>query len=88
MANNPLYISKIRLMLRLYAQCMSKHQIAERSSTSRITLKKHLTAYETSGLTPDSVEQFSDKELEDLFVTTQRSPVNERLQALEAYFLL
>lgn len=86
MANNPLSMSKIRLILRLHAQGMSKHQMAERSGTSRNTLKKYLAAYAASGLTPEAIEQCSDKELEDLFVAPQHSPVNERLQTLIAYF--
>lgn len=86
MANNPLSMSKIRHLLRLHAQGMSKHQIAERSGISRNTLKKYLAAYAASGLTPEAVEQCSDKELEDLFVAPQNSPVNERLQTLIAYF--
>lgn len=65
---------------------VSRHQIAERSGTSRNTLKKYLAAYEVSGLTQEAIAQCSDKELEDLFVAPHHSPVNERLQTLITYF--
>ena len=86
MSNHPLSMIKIRLILRLHDQGVSRHQIAARSGTARNTLKKYLAAYVASGLTPEAIAQCSDKELEELFVAPQHSPVNERLQQLTHHF--
>jgi transposase len=82
MANNPISMIKIRLILRLHSQGCSKLQIAGQAGIARNTLKKYIKAFISSGLSFEEINELSDKELEDLFVKPEDRPLNERLQAL------
>ena len=63
MANKKTDMSKIRQMLRLFAQGESKLKISELTGVSRNTLKKYLKIYTRLGLTPEIVESLSDHEI-------------------------
>jgi transposase len=51
-------------MLRLHAQGESKLKISELTGVSRNTLKNYLKIYARLGLSLQSVEQYSDQELD------------------------
>lgn len=82
MANNPISMIKIRQILRLQSQGLSKLQIAAQTGIARNTLKKYIKEFISSGLSFEEINELSDKELEDLFVKPEDRPVNERLQTL------
>jgi transposase len=82
MANNPISMIKIRLILRLHSQGYSKLQIAGQAGIARNTLKKYIKEFISSGLSFEEINELSDKELEDLFVKPEDRPLNERLQTL------
>ena len=67
MANKKTDMSKLRQMLRLYAQGESKLKISGLTGVSRNTLKKYLKIYETLGLSMPCLEEKSDQELDRLF---------------------
>jgi transposase len=81
-ANNPISMSKIRQVLRLFDQGRSKLQIAEQTGISRNTLKKYLKQFTDSKLSFEEISALSDKDLEDLFVKPPERTVNEKLQTL------
>ena len=56
MANKKTDMSKLRQMLRLYAQGESKLKISELTGVSRNTLKKYLKIYQRLGLTPQDID--------------------------------
>ena len=67
MANKKTDMSKLRQMLRLYAQGESKLKISGLTGVSRNTLKKYLKIYERLGLSASCIEEKSDQELDRLF---------------------
>jgi len=67
MANNPISMSKIRQILRLYGQGESKLAITRLTHVSRNTLKKYIHDYELLGLTNDDLESLTDANLDELF---------------------
>src|SRR4030066_391242 len=67
MANKKTNMSKLRQMLRLYAQGESKLKISELTGVSRNTLKKYLKIYAQLRLSIAYIEQQSDQELDHLF---------------------
>jgi transposase len=86
MANNPISMIKIRQILRLQSQGLSKLQIAAQTGIARNTLKKYIKEFISSGLSFEEINELSDKELEDLFVKPEDRPLNERLQILFSLF--
>jgi transposase len=86
MANNPISMIKIRQILRLQSQGLSKLQIAAQTGIARNTLKKYIKEFTSSGLSFEEINELSDKELEDLFVKPEDRPLNERLQTLFSLF--
>ena len=77
---------KIRQILRLQSQGLSKLQIAAQTGIARNTLKKYIKEFISSGLSFEEINELSDKELEDLFVKPEDRPLNERLQILFSLF--
>jgi len=86
MANNPISMIKIRQILRLQSQGLSKLQIGAQTGIARNTLKKYIKEFISSGLSFEEINELSDKELEDLFVKPEDRPLNERLQILFSLF--
>ena len=72
---------KIRQILRLQSQGLSKLQIAAQTGIARNTLKKYIKEFTSSGLSFEEINELSDKELEDLFVKPEDRPLNERCNA-------
>lgn len=89
MSNNPISMSKIRHILRLFRQKRSKRLIAEQTGVSRNTLKKYLKDFDGCGLSYEQLEALSDKDLEDLFIRPlDQQPVRpaDRVAELLALF--
>lgn len=86
MANNPISMSKIRQILRLYTQGRSKLQIAMQTGVSRNTLKKYIKEFTERGLSFLDVNELSDKELESLFVKQEEILVNDNQRILFSLF--
>ena len=79
-------MAKIRHILRLYSQGRGKLQIAEQTGVARNTIKKYIKEFEQSTLSFEQINELSDKDLEDLFVSREEKPLNEKLQALFSLF--
>lgn len=86
MANNPISMSKIRTILRMYAQGRSKLQIAAQTGVARNTLKKYILAFNRTRLHIEQIDQLSDKELERLFIKQEDKALSEKLKHLFALF--
>jgi len=86
MANKKTDMSKLRQMLRLYAQGESKLKISELTGVSRNTLKKYLKIYIRLGLTPEAIERCSDLELDQLFGDNLLPEPSDKYKTLEAFF--
>jgi len=86
MANKKTNMSKLRQMLRLYAQGESKLRISALTGVSRNTLKKYLKIYSRLQLSIAFIEQQSDQELDHLFGENLLPEPNDRYKTLEPYF--
>lgn len=86
MANKKTTMSKLRQMLRLYAQGESKLRISELTGVSRNTLKKYLKIYAQLGLNLTEIEKKSDQELDQLFGECQLPEPCEKYKVLETFF--
>ena len=86
MANNPITMNKVREILRLYTQGVSKLSISEQTGTARNTLKKYIHNFRVSGLTYDKTAAMSDKELDERFGCAPLTFPNERLISLNKLF--
>jgi transposase len=86
MANKKTDMSKLRQMLRLYAQGESKLRISDLTGVSRNTLKKYLKIYTRLQLTATLVERQSDQDLDHLFGENLLPEPCERYKTLEPYF--
>ena len=86
MANKKTTMSKLRQMLRLYAQGESKLRISELTGVSRNTFKKYLKIYAQLGLNLTEIEKKSDQELDQLFGECQLPEPCEKYKVLETFF--
>lgn len=86
MANKTIDMSKLRLLLRLYAQGYSKKAISARTGIARNTVKKYLLHFLGLRLTLDRVNELTDTALEQLFSGKEQKDdiPNERYTTLEA----
>jgi len=86
MANKKTDMSKLRQMLRLYAQGESKLRISELTGVSRNTLKKYLKIYARLALSLQAIEGHSDQELDHLFGEDFLPEPSDKYKALESFF--
>lgn len=85
MPNTPITMSKLRTIIRLYEDRRGLKTIAEMARTSRNTVKKYVSRWNTLDLSYDEFQRKSDAELNELFCVLD-SPVisNPRMDALVA----
>jgi len=86
MANKPIIMSKIRQILKLYAQGIGKKKIAERLSISKNTVKHYLEFYLQLKFPLSEIDQMSDLELNNVFHPPQSKEIGERLHRLYEFF--
>jgi transposase len=86
MANKKTDMSKLRQILRLYANGEKKLKISELTGVSRNTIKKYLKIYLRLGLTLQDVEMFSDHELDQVFEENMQPEPSDKYKALEVFF--
>lgn len=67
MSNNFITMSKLRQILKMYSQSLSKLYIAETTGVSRNTVKHYLRTFHSLGKSFEELDPLSDKELDDLF---------------------
>jgi transposase len=86
MANNPIFMSKIRQILRLYFQKQGKKVISEQTGVSRNTIKKYLKIFKSLKIPFDELSKLSDSELEKLFIKKSAREPSERFVQLHSIF--
>lgn len=86
MANNPITMSKIRHVLRLYFQKKGKKAISEQTGVARNTIKKYLKIFRSLNIPFDELNKLSDSELEKHFIWEEPKESSERLDQLHAFF--
>lgn len=89
MSNKLIIMSKVRSIIRLYTEGVSKQSIGERTGLPRNTVKKYIRLFLASGKTLEEVGLMSDTDLEQLFLEmTARHYIEDepRYKAMEACF--
>jgi len=78
-------MKKVRLIIRLYTEGVSKRTISEKSGCSRNTVKKYIRQFIALGMTFDELNKLSNTSLEELFKSEPPSP-GKKLETLKSYF--
>lgn len=82
MANTPISMSKLRQVLKLHTQGVSKLQISTSTGLSRNTVRKHLAIFTELGTTWEALSSLSDKELHEFFRLEPVIDLDERIKML------
>jgi len=89
MSNKLIIMSKVRNIIRLYTQGVSKQSIGKRTGLPRNSVKKYIRLFLSSGKSPEEIEQMGDTALEQMFldmVPRHHIEKDVRFQTLEAFF--
>lgn len=78
-------MKKVRLIIRLYTEGVSKKTISEKSGCSRNTVKKYIRQFIALGMTFEELNKLSNTSLEELFKSEPPYP-GKRLETLKSYF--
>ena len=82
-------MSKVRSIIKLYTEGVSKKSIGERTGLPRNSVKKYIRLFLASGKTPEELDRISDTELEQLFldmVPRYHIEDDPRYKALHEFF--
>jgi transposase len=82
MSNNLIKMTKIRSILRLYTQGVSKKTISEKAGATRNTVKKYIRHYIAMNIPLEELDQMSDTELEQLFSIKEQNEPQKRMNDL------
>lgn len=86
MSNKQTSMSKIRQIIKLFAQKMGKKKIAERLGMSKHTVKFYVDFYTTLKTPWEELSKLTDFELNKLFHPPHQTPLSKRIQQLYDYF--
>jgi len=86
MANKTISMSKVRQIIKLYAQQMGKKKIASRLGVSKNTVKLYVEKFKNLKTTWEELSKVTDFELNKLFHPQQKIPVGERFKQLHDFF--
>lgn len=85
MPNTPITMSKLRTIIRLYEDRIGLKTISTMARTSRNTVKKHISKWNTLGISYEEFQSKSDAELNILFcIPEDATPPNPRREELES----
>lgn len=82
-------MSKVRNIIRLYTEGVSKQSIGERTGLPRNSVKKYIRLFLASGKSPEDIDQMSDTDLEQMFldmVPRNHIEDDQRYKDLETFF--
>lgn len=89
MSNKLIIMSKVRNIIRLYTEGVSKQSIGERTGLPRNTVKKYIRLFLASGKSTQEIDLLDDTEMEQMFMDmTPRHHIEDdpRFKALEAFY--
>jgi len=79
-------MSKVRQILSLYTQGVSKKKISEKTEVTRNTVKKYIRQFIALGKTLGELDNLTNTELEKLFSIQEPKDPSNKLKELYAYF--
>src|SRR5690554_2073549 len=74
MANNPIGMQKIRLILFLLKRGRSQRSIVEQAKVSRPTVRLYLSYFEATGLSYDALLKLDDQEFNKIIEAQKEKP--------------
>lgn len=83
MSNNPIIMTKLRTIIRLYEDQIGLKTISVMARTSRNTVKKYINVWRSLGISYEDFQHKSDSELHALFCTKEEPSPNPRMSELE-----
>ena len=89
MPNNLIHMSKVKSIIKLYTQGVSKSSISARLSLPRNSVKKYIQLFFASNLSITNIDNMSDTNLEQLFLSmSSRFHLDNdpRFQSLVSFF--
>ncbi len=86
MPNNLIIMSKVRQILRLYTQGVSKKKISEKTDVTRNTAKKYIRKYIALDKPLEYIDSLSDTELESIFSSAEPETPDKRMIELISHF--
>lgn len=78
-------MTKIRSILKLYTQGVSKKTISEKAGVTRNTVKKYIRQYIAMNRSLEEMDRLNDSELEQLFSVKEEKEPDKRMQDLLAF---
>lgn len=84
MSNNPIIMTKLRTIIRLYEDQIGLKTISVMSRTSRNTIKKYIHVWRSLKMNYEDFQHKSDSELHALFCAKEEPSPNARMSELEA----
>lgn len=86
MANNPISMSKVRQIIKLYSKGIGKRKIAQRLCVSKNIVKCYLEYFSRLNTTVEELSKLSDFELNKLFNPRNPGKANQKLIELHEFF--
>jgi transposase len=86
MANKSISMGKVRQIIKLHSQGISKKSIAKRLGMSKNTVRAYLEAYQRLRTSWEELKAKSDQELNSLFHPPNQTPINGKLKLLLDFF--
>lgn len=84
--NDLIIMSKVRIILRMYTQGVSKSSISERTGISRNTVKKYIRDFISLGIPIEEISVLKDSDLESLFIHEDIKDIDPRYKAMLDFF--
>lgn len=86
MANKPIAMSKLKILIRLYSESASKSKIARSTGLSRNTVKSYLRKIKSLSLSRVDLANLSEQDLYKLLQQQVTQPSSDRLADLYGFF--
>ena len=87
MSNNLIIMSKVRSILKMYTEGVSKKSISARTGATRNTVKKYIRQFTLQDMTLQQIDKLSDTQLETLFSAPKEAlPDDQRRRDMLAFF--
>lgn len=86
MSNSLIIMTKVRQILSLYTQGVSKKKISEKTEVTRNTVKKYIRQFIAMGKSIEELNDLSNTELEELFSAKAAQIPEKKLLDICAYF--
>lgn len=79
-------MSKVRQILRMYTEGVSKSSISTRTGVSRNTVKKYIRDFISLGVSIEEINALKDSDLESMFMHEETKSIDDRYKTMLEFF--